>query len=129
MKIEGYLEEASERGASDLFIIAGLPLTYKINRKMVQVNEKKLMPDDTRSLIGEIYSIAQGRSMDILEQTGDDDFSFSIPNMGRFRVSTYSQRGSLAAVIRLIAFCLPNPEELGSLLPLWLFPNTVRDLF
>ncbi|MDY5496589.1 MAG: PilT/PilU family type 4a pilus ATPase [Anaerobutyricum sp.] len=113
MKIEGYLEEASERGASDLFIIAGLPLTYKINRKMVQVNEKKLMPDDTRSLIGEIYSIAQGRSMDILEQTGDDDFSFSIPNMGRFRVSTYSQRGSLAAVIRLIAFCLPNPEELG----------------
>lgn len=44
---------------------------------------------------------------------GDDDFSFAIPSCSRFRVSTYKQRGSLAAVIRVIAFELPNPTELG----------------
>ena len=32
MGIQEYLEEATRRGASDLFIVAGLPLTYKINR-------------------------------------------------------------------------------------------------
>ena len=112
MGIQKYLEEATGKGASDLFIVAGLPLTYKINRKMVRVGER-LMPEDTRKLIEDIYSIAQERNIETLEKGGDDDFSFSIPNLGRFRVSTYRQRGSLAAVIRLIAFQLPNPEELS----------------
>ena len=43
MGIQEYLQEATEKGASDLFIIAGLPLTYKINRKMVRIGER-LMP-------------------------------------------------------------------------------------
>ncbi|MCQ4950795.1 ATPase, T2SS/T4P/T4SS family, partial [Bittarella massiliensis (ex Durand et al. 2017)] len=43
---------------------------------------------------------------------GDDDFSFSIQNLGRFRVNIFRQRGSLAAVIRVIRFGLPRPEDL-----------------
>lgn len=112
MGIQEYLQEATEKGASDLFIIAGLPLTYKINRKMVRIGER-LMPEDTKKLIEDIYSIAEERKIETLETAGDDDFSFSISNLGRFRISTYRQRGSLAAVIRLIAFQLPNPEELS----------------
>ena len=112
MGIQEYLQEAMGKGASDLFIVAGLPLTYKINRKMIKVGDR-LMPEDTRKLIEDIYAIAQERKIETLEKNGDDDFSFSIPNLGRFRVSTYRQRGSLAAVIRLIAFQLPNPEELS----------------
>ena len=108
MGIQEYLQEATGKGASDLFIVAGLPLTYKINRKMIRVGDR-LMPEDTRKLIEDIYVIAQERKIETLEKNGDDDFSFSIPNLGRFRVSTYRQRGSLAAVIRLIAFRLPNP--------------------
>ena len=46
-------------------------------------------------------------------ETGDDDFSFSIPGVSRFRVNAYKQRGSLAAVIRVIAFRLPDPAELS----------------
>ena len=71
------------------------------------------MPEDTKKLIEDIYSIAEERKIETLETAGDDDFSFSISNLGRFRISTYRQRGSLAAVIRLIAFQLPNPEELS----------------
>lgn len=44
---------------------------------------------------------------------GDDDFSFAIPGVSRFRVSAYKQRGALSAVIRVITFQLPNPQELG----------------
>ena len=98
MGIQEYLQEATGKGASDLFIVAGLPLTYKINRKMIRVGDR-LMPEDTRKLIEDIYVIAQERKIETLEKNGDDDFSFSIPNLGRFRVSTYRQRGSLAAVI------------------------------
>ncbi len=101
----GIFTGSNGKGASDLFIVAGLPLTYKINRKMIRVG-CCLMPEDTRKLIEDIYVIAQERKIETLEKNGDDDFSFSIPNLGRFRVSTYRQRGSLAAVIRLIAFRL-----------------------
>lgn len=70
------------------------------------------MPDDTDRLIHQIYSMAGNRNIDPFLQTGDDDFSFSIPGLSRFRVNAYRQRGSLAAVIRVIAFDLPNPDIL-----------------
>ena len=52
--------------------------------------------------------------MDIsrLETRGDDDFSFAVPGLSRFRVSAYMQRGSMAAVIRIITFELPDPHSL-----------------
>lgn len=128
MGIQEYLQEATGKGASDLFIVAGLPLTYKINRKMIRVGDR-LMPEDTRKLIEDIYVIAQERKIETLEKNGDDDFSFSIPNLGRFRVSTYRQRGSLAAVIRLIAFRLPIQKSLVSHLRLCSLQNTERVLF
>lgn len=43
---------------------------------------------------------------------GDDDFSFSVVGLSRFRVSTYKQRGSLAAVIRVVYFDLPDYKAL-----------------
>ena len=45
-----------------------------------------------------------------LDKTGDDDFSFAIPGVSRFRVSTFKQRGSYSAVIRVISFALPQPR-------------------
>lgn len=42
-----------------------------------------------------------------------DDFSFALKGISRFRISAYKQRGSLAAVIRVITFELPNPHDLG----------------
>lgn len=113
MVLYKFLEEATKQGASDLYIVAGLPLTCKVNGKLVQIDCEKMMPEDTEKMIREIYDMASGPRIETLIKKGDDDFSFSIANMGRFRVSTYKQRGSLAAVIRLIAFQLPDPSALS----------------
>lgn len=106
------LQTATQAGASDIFIVAGLPLSYKVHGVMQSVNDR-LMPQDTELLIRNIYELAGDRSMQRFLETGDDDFSFAIPGLSRYRVSTYKQRGSLAAVIRIIAFELPDPENLG----------------
>jgi len=45
--------------------------------------------------------------------TGDDDFSFSVAGLARFRVNAYRQRGSMAAVIRIVSFDIPDWQELG----------------
>ena len=71
------------------------------------------MPADTEQLIREIYHLANNRNFQRFLDQGDDDFSFAIPGLSRFRVNTYRQRGSLAAVIRMIAFELPDPRQLN----------------
>lgn len=98
-------------GASDVFIIAGKEITYKAYSQIESYNDQKLSPAMTREFIEAIYKNAH-RDIHILLDEGDDDFSFSIANISRFRVSTYKQRGSLAAVVRVIAFELPNASSL-----------------
>ncbi len=106
------LTSATQAKASDIFIVAGLALSYKVNGE-IRSEGDRLMPADTEVLIRDIYHLAGDRSMEKFLEYGDDDFSFAIPGLSRFRVSTYKQRGSLAAVIRVIVFELPRPEELG----------------
>ena len=57
-----------------------------------------------------------------LEEVGDDDFSFSLAAVGRFRCSAYRQRGSYGAVLRAVPFSIPDAEKLH-------IPKAVMDLF
>lgn len=107
------LTKITDMGASDIFIVAGLPLSYKLHNQIHNEGEEKLMPTDTAQLINEIYELAGARDMSHLTQYGDDDFSFALRGVARFRINAYKQRGSLSAVIRVITFTIPKPENLG----------------
>lgn len=107
------LTRAVHDGASDVFIVAGMAVGCRISGEVKMLEGERLMPDDTRRLVTEIYRLAGDRSMESYSQRGDDDFSFAIPGLSRFRVSAYKQRGSYAAVIRVISFELPDPAELN----------------
>ena len=85
------LKQALDVGASDIFVIAGLPLTYKVNGRQQRVGER-LMPEGTREFVEGIYSLC-GRNPARMEiPDADDDFSFAIPHMGRFRANVLHQR-------------------------------------
>ena len=112
MELLTLLRGAVEQQASDIFVLASLPLSYKLNGIIVPQDEERMTPQTTRALIEEIYDTA-GRPMDHLLASGDDDFSLAISGLSRFRVSTYKQRGSLAAVIRLVSFDIPDYKDLG----------------
>ena len=107
-----FLTTAANQHASDIFIIAGRPLSIKVDGHLTDYGER-LMPDDTKQILERIYQMANNRDINHLLNTGDDDFSFSVPGLSRFRINAYKQRGSLAAVIRVIAFQLPDPSELS----------------
>ena len=113
-KVKAFLELATQKKASDIFIIAGRPLSVKIDGKLCTLDgfEERLMPPETDEFIRIIYKLAHDRNIEPMLETGDDDFSMAIPGLSRFRVNTYRQRGSLAAVIRIIAFNLPDPQDL-----------------
>lgn len=112
MNIIDILKDASSKKASDIFIIAGRPLGVKINSQIQNHSDQILMPKETQELIFAIYQLAQNRDTERLLTAGDDDFSFAIPGVARFRANIYKQRGSLAAVIRVISFELPSPETM-----------------
>lgn len=111
IKITEVLEEAVKIGASDIYIVAGGPLSYKVKGEIIPNQDIKLDYKDTSRLVHEIYSIYEPGNMQKLLDTGDDDFSFSLSGMGRFRCNVYKQRGSLAAVLRIVRFELPSPED------------------
>ena len=113
------LTEAVEKGASDIFIVVGQPVSYKIEGVSTKRDDKKMMPRDTEEFIDEVYEQA-GRSMSHFMQTGDDDFSLSIARLGRFRCNVFRQRGTFSAVLRVVNFDLPDYKEMR-------IPETVMD--
>lgn len=106
------LKRAVTGGASDVFVIAGIPVTYKIKGAQVRSEDGIMKPSSIEPLVDEIYQAAR-RSKDNFDSGSDDDFSFSMPDLGRFRVNVFRQRGSVAAVIRVIRFGIPDPASLG----------------
>ncbi len=113
MNLIAYLTTAAERGASDVFIVAGRPLSVKVNGMLETESQERLTPADAEELVRGIYQLAGNRDMGCFLRTGDDDFSFAIPGVSRFRASVYRQRGSMSAVVRVITFQIPDPEKLG----------------
>ena len=112
MNIREILEQAVSQSASDILIIAGMPAAYKIHG-LLQREGERLLPKDIQALVEELYQLAGERSMDALLERGDDDFSFAVPGLSRFRVNALKQRGSLGLVIRVVSFRLPDRTELG----------------
>lgn len=114
-----YLRQAVEDGASDLFIVAGGEVCEKLDKRLKPIGGR-VLPEETEELVMEMYALA-GRDPERYRRQGDDDFSLSVPDLARFRVNTYRQRGSMAAVIRVVAFDIPDyrtlaiPEEIMSL--------------
>lgn len=102
-----YLKQAVTDRASDLFLVAGGPVSEKVEGRLRPISGEKVFPQETERLITGIYDLA-GRSTEAYRQRGDDDFSFAVPGLARFRVNAYRQRGSLAAVVRVVAFDIPD---------------------
>ena len=117
--VEDVLKKAVEMGGSDLFIIPGTAITVKVNGQMLPVSEP-VNHIETGEIVEEMYRMA-GRDMAHLEDTGDDDFALAIPKVSRFRCNAYRQRGSLAAICRVVNFELPDERSLR-------IPKLVTDL-
>ncbi len=111
-ELNALLTAAVNQDASDIFLIPGMPAAFKIHGQIEPIDERKILPGEMDHFIRAIYALTGGRDMERVLRTGDDDFSFSIQGLSRFRASVMKQRGSLAAVIRLVRFDLPSPENL-----------------
>ena len=70
MDIVTILKQAVGENASDVFIVAGLPCSFRKNGTLYQINEERLLPPDTEDLLNNIYRLAGSRDMTALHEHG-----------------------------------------------------------
>lgn len=117
--IEEMLAAAKNAGASDLHITVGVPPKMRVNGHLITMDYDRMLPPDTLHLLDQIMNEQQKEKF---QRDGEHDMSFSIPNLGRYRVNAYKQRGSVAIALRLVGTQVPSPEVLG-------VPESVIDLY
>lgn len=110
MTVNELLQEAYDKGASDVHITVGVPPILRIHGALKYMEVERLLPNDTHNMVMELMSDVH---KEVFKQNGEVDFSYAIPALGRFRINVFMQRGSEAAAIRLVASEVPAPAKLG----------------
>ncbi len=108
--LERVLRLMAEKGASDVYLSANMPIQIKINGQMLQLSDQLLGQLQTRQLLAEMLAPQQ---LEALDDTGELNVGIAVARVGSFRLSAFKQRGSIAAVIRCVPVEIPSLETLG----------------
>ena len=114
------LQEVVRLGASDLFITVGLAPVVKVDGNLQPLKQfDKFSPADTENCARQLF--VRDKDFEEFQEFGEKDFSLSLPEIGRFRVNVFRQRGSCAVSLRRIYTVLPDAGALG-------IPETIMNL-
>jgi twitching motility protein PilU len=103
------LQMMVDQNSSDLFVTAGVAPSIKTHGAVKPACEEKLSAEQAREMC---YGIMNERQRTQLENTFECQFAISARGIGRFRVSTFIQRGNVGMVVRKIETHIPTLEEL-----------------
>jgi twitching motility protein PilU len=107
--MERILRLMADKGASDCYLSANMPVLIRINGQTVQLSDQLLTPPQPRQLVAEVIDPA---SLAELDNSGELNLAVSVNGVGSFRLSGFRQRGSIAAVFRHIPHDIPTLESL-----------------
>jgi twitching motility protein PilU len=108
--LDRVLRLMAEKGASDVYLSANMPIQIKINGQILQLSDQLLGHQQTRQLLSEMLAPQQ---LEELDDTGELNVGIGLPRVGSFRLSAFKQRGSIAAVIRCVPMEIPSLDSLG----------------
>ena len=118
-EIDSALRTLVERDGSDLHLKVATPPIVRLHGELSHLEGyQPLTPEETERAF---HEIAEARSLTEFEEDGEADFSYSIPDLARFRVNAFKQRGSISIVCRAIPFEIRSIDALG-------LPEVVRSL-
>lgn len=110
MTILDWLRLAHERKASDIHLTVNAPVMLRIHGELQAADAHPLTPSETLAMAKDLMTNEQA---DAFMESGDLDFSFGIPQVSRYRVNIFRQKGHVGLTIRLIPNRIPAMEELG----------------
>jgi len=110
MSMEKFLRLMVEKGASDLFITAGVPPSMKLNGQIMPLTRSALSPEQTREVV---FGMMNSKQQDEFEATKELNFAINASGIGRFRASAFYQRNVCGMVMRRIETRIPGIDQLG----------------
>lgn len=110
MEIEKLLKAMVDKGASDLFITAGMPPAIKVNGQVTPLASTPMSAELSRKLVLGVMTESQRKEF---VATKELNFAIMAKVVGRFRCSAFYQRNLIGMVIRRIETVIPTLEGLG----------------
>src|SRR5919109_284843 len=112
MDLDALLRRAVFSGASDVHFKLGQPPFFRHDGELAPVEDVSPLADaDLEAVLNEVTASAPGRR-ELFERTGELDIAYSTPELPRFRVNGFRQRGAISFAFRLIPDSIPSFEEL-----------------
>jgi twitching motility protein PilT len=126
LHVNDLLAKVAELGASDLHLTVGIPPSVRIDG---QISPLEGFPVLNGSEIRRmLYAVFSQRQREKFENDLELDTSYSVPNLGRFRVNLFVQRDSVGAVMRAIPYEIVPLEQLGLPMSITTLANRPRGL-
>jgi twitching motility protein PilT len=104
-----WLERLRAESGSDLYLVAGLPPSIRVDGVIKPLPSAPLDGDDIEQ---QVLSMLQGKAAERYRAAGSADASFRQGSLGRFRVNLHRERGRAAASIRAVPL---HPPDLATL--------------
>lgn len=104
------LDFAVKNNASDIHLKADVPPVVRIARELYDVEMEKLTEEKMREVL---LSIIPTHLQEAFHQQREADFSYFVPDVGRFRVNAFQQRGRMAMVMRYVKAKIPTFAEIN----------------
>jgi len=111
LELNDILKIAIQNSASDIHLKAGLPPIFRIHGRLLPLKDaQRLTPEDVNRMA---FGIMNPVQKDKFKQHLEIDLAYGVPGLGRFRVNTFQQRGTLGLVLRVIPFGIASIEQLN----------------
>ncbi|MBN1653682.1 MAG: PilT/PilU family type 4a pilus ATPase [Deltaproteobacteria bacterium] len=104
------LQRGAQYKASDALFKVGQPPAFRVGGSLHYLKGDKLQKEHTR-LLAEMV-LKQSRYTGNIDDLTEYDTAYGVPSVGRYRVSVYRQRGTLALALRNIPLDVPSFESL-----------------
>ncbi|MBF0430834.1 MAG: type IV pilus twitching motility protein PilT [Fibrobacteria bacterium] len=118
MEINTLLKGMIKQKASDMHVKVGSPPIYRIHGKLFRLQ----MPPISMDLINQfLKTLINEEQQKRFSEKKELDFAYGVPEVGRFRINMFVQRGTPALAVRSVSLEVPEFDSLG-------FPEIMRDL-
>ena len=104
------LQNAVEKGASDLHITQDMPPMLRIDGELRPTPYEVLNREQTKKIV---YGLLNDKQKVTFEEQLELDFSIFLAGLCRFRVNVHMQKGSVEAAFRVIPNVIKSVEDLG----------------
>jgi twitching motility protein PilU len=113
-----YIRYMVEKDASDIYLTVNVPPMFRVEGVVEPYGGEILTPEDTEKIA---YSIMNDKQKKIFEEEFEMNLALYYPELGRFRVNIFRQRGNIGLVLRQIKVKIKTIDEMG-------LPDILKDI-